>query len=179
MAIPSNPALPLNLLFNSGSVSLQTRVGPFVRSFNFLLESGTHGWVLFKSRSLQNLNCLKTWTTFPLLYTNFTTLDPDHSIHVLFNPQFFLNPKLGLKLLFHLNHFTCNLTSQKKLLNFLFPLQHFSHLPERIKLAKSHCISHSLWVLALIIFKLNINLQKKYKKAQKNLSKKKEKLDNL
>ncbi len=128
---------PWVLLFKSRSIQKPDL------PYNLLFES--------RSRSLQNLNYLKTWITFPLLYTNFSNLDPDHSIHILFNPQFFLNPKLSLKLLFHcqlpiqiyLSH-PCNLTSQKELLNILFPLQYFSHLPQKIKLAKSNCIFHSL-----------------------------------
>jgi hypothetical protein len=49
---------PLNLIFNSRSLSLQARVGPFIRSFNFLLESGTHGFYY------SNPDHFKTWTAF-------------------------------------------------------------------------------------------------------------------
>jgi hypothetical protein len=132
----STPELPFKLLTKFWTpdpfhlVSITPRVGPFVRSFNFLLESGTPGSYYsnsnpnhFKnlnclltyfsnpdsrSRSLQNRNYLKTWTTFPLLYTNFSTLDPDHSIHILFYPQFFLNTKLGL------NYFSIAVPDQVK-----------------------------------------------------------------
>jgi hypothetical protein len=59
-------------------------------------------WITVYTKNFQLPIPITIKLELPFLYTNFSTPDPDHSIlelsfHTVFNPRYFLNPKLCLK----------------------------------------------------------------------------------
>jgi hypothetical protein len=84
---------PLNLIFNSRSLSLQARVGPFIRSFNFLLESGR-----VKAGNSAHLTLDSVLSSgLKLTSNNFAVCGLSISLGIAFGKSRILNLKLSCK----------------------------------------------------------------------------------